>query len=145
MANGQEKGQQNFENFRVWAATQSDDDFKQIIYRGQLNRGDVAKALGCGKSALQQNPPLKTELEQLENTLRERGVLPELTDTTKAEVGESKLFDGQANKRLLESRNASKLEQENIELKAEIKRLELKLERFSEMSETIADIGFIAR
>ena len=94
---------------------------------------------------MQQNPPLKTELEQLENTLRERGVLPELTDTTKAEVGESKLFDGQANKRLLESRNASKLEQENIELKAEIKRLELKLERFSEMSETIADIGFIAR
>ena len=47
----QQKAQQNLEAFAVWRATQTDDDFKQIIFRGQLNRGEVAKAIGCGKSA----------------------------------------------------------------------------------------------
>lgn len=38
--NGQEKAQLNLETFGVWQATQTDDDFKQIIFRGQLNRGE---------------------------------------------------------------------------------------------------------
>ena len=62
MANGQQKAQQNLDAFEVWRVTQTDDDFKQIIFRGQLNRGEVAKAIGCGKSALNQNPALKEAL-----------------------------------------------------------------------------------
>lgn len=38
MASGQQKAQ--------------DDDFKQIVRRGQLNRIKVTKGVGCGKSAL---------------------------------------------------------------------------------------------
>jgi hypothetical protein len=34
----------------------SDDDFRQIVFRGQLNRGEIAKGLDCAKSALRQNP-----------------------------------------------------------------------------------------
>ena len=50
MANGQQKAQQNLDAFQTWVATQSDDDFKQIAFRGQLNRIEVAKGVGCGKS-----------------------------------------------------------------------------------------------
>ena len=56
-------------------ATQQDDDFKQVKFRGQLNRIEVAKAVGCGKSALNQNPSLRKELKQLEGNLRDKGVL----------------------------------------------------------------------
>jgi hypothetical protein len=54
MASGQQKAQQNVNSFLIWKATQSDDDFRQIIFRGSLNRGEIAKAIGCGKSALTQ-------------------------------------------------------------------------------------------
>ncbi|MBF4355024.1 VPA1267 family protein, partial [Vibrio anguillarum] len=70
MASGQQKAQQNLEAFEAWKATQTDDDFKQILFRGQLNRIEVAKGIGCGKSALNQNPALKKALKALEGDLR---------------------------------------------------------------------------
>nr|WP_241904229.1 VPA1267 family protein [Vibrio lentus] len=79
MASGQQKAQQNLEAFEVWKATQTDDDFKQIMFRGQLNRNEVAKGIGCGKSALNQNPALKEALKALEDKLRGKGVLPPLS------------------------------------------------------------------
>jgi hypothetical protein len=45
MANGQQKAQQTLEAFELWVSTQSNDDFTQLIYRGQLNRGEIAKAV----------------------------------------------------------------------------------------------------
>lgn len=72
MANGQQKAQQNAAAFQAWSATQSEDDFKQIIFQGQLNRGEIAKAVGCGKSALSQNPELRKHLKSLEDSLREK-------------------------------------------------------------------------
>ncbi len=45
MANGQQRAQQNLEAFEVWQATQTDDDFKQIAFKGKLNRIEVAKGL----------------------------------------------------------------------------------------------------
>ena len=59
MASGQEKARQNLDYFQSWVATQTDEDFKQIVFRGQLNRGEIAKAVGIGKSALRQNPAIK--------------------------------------------------------------------------------------
>lgn len=92
MSNGQERARQNLSVFQSWVATQTDDDFKQIIFRGQLNRGEVAKAIGIGKSALRQNPAIKSALENLEQSLRDRGVLPELTETAWAQRSEPNPF-----------------------------------------------------
>tara|TARA_R110001583_G_scaffold52178_1_gene162328 strand:- start:12846 stop:12968 length:123 start_codon:yes stop_codon:yes gene_type:complete len=39
----------------------------------------------------------------------------------------------------------SSLEAENIELKAKVKELESKLERFGELSETLSEIGYMPR
>ena len=60
MANGQEKARENLVAFQRWAATKTDDDLKQIVFRGQLNRGEVANAIGIGKSAVRQNPAIKS-------------------------------------------------------------------------------------
>jgi hypothetical protein len=145
MANGQQRAEQNLNAFRSWVATQSDDNFKQIVFRGQLNRGEVAKAIGCGKSALNQNPALRQELSLLEDRLRTEGVLPELNDTAKQEKSTPKKYDNTANRKSLDSKRVSTLEAENIELKAKVQGLENKLARFGELNETLAEMGFMPR
>jgi hypothetical protein len=52
MANGRQLAEQNIAAFEAWVATQSDEDFAQIIFQGNLNRMEVAKGVGCGKSVL---------------------------------------------------------------------------------------------
>jgi hypothetical protein len=145
MANGRQKAEQNLAAFITWSATQSDEDFKQIIFRGQLNRGEVAKAVGCGKSALNQNPELRKQVKVLEDNLRDRGVLPQLTGKAVKEAEKSKEYDNTANHRIIDSRRVSSLEQENIELKAQVNELKSKLEHFGELSETLAEMGMMPR
>lgn len=141
MANGQEKGRQNLKDFQKWVATQTNEDFKQIIWRGSLNRTEVANACGIGKSALTQNDDLREEFEKLEQGLRDKGVLPPLTETAKAKRSEPKPFDSSANQRAMDSKRLSSLEQENIELKARVATLEAKLRRYGELSEVLTDFG----
>ena len=145
MTSGQQKAQQNVDSFEVWRATQSDDDFLQIAHRGQLKRAEVAKAIGCGKSALTQNPILRQALEKLENELRIRGVLPPFTAESETVKSNPKEYDASQASRQLESRRLSQLEAENIELKAKVRALESRLERFGELSETLSEIGFMPR
>jgi hypothetical protein len=143
--NGQQKAEKNVDDFIAWAASQSDDDFKQIIFRGQLNRGEIAKAVGCGKSALNQNPLLKEQLKSLEDRLRDTGVLPRLNENAKAANSKPKQYDNTSNRKLLDSKRLSSLEAENVELKAKVQELEKRLERFGELSETLSEMGFMPR
>ena len=145
MASGQQKAQQNLEAFEVWRETLTDDEFRQIIFRDQLNRNEVAKGVGCGKSALNQNPALKNSLKDLEDELRNRGVLPSLTDSAKRSIDKPKVYDNTANRKLLDSKRVSLLEAENIELKVKVKELEKRLERFGELSETLSEMGLMPR
>ena len=141
MASGRQKAQQNLEAFEAWVATQTDDDFRQIIHRGQLNRGEVAMAIGIGKSALRQNPTIKSALDHLETDLREKGVLPPLTESAQQQRSAPKPYDSSANQRSMESKRLSVLEQENIELKARVATLEAKLKRYGELSEVLTEFG----
>lgn len=145
MANGQQKAQQNLEAFEAWIATQTDEDFKQIVFKGQLSRGEITKAIGCGRSALTQNPKLKQAIGKLEDELRKRGVLPPLTELAKKSVKEPKRYDNTENRKSLDSKRVSFLEAENIELKAKVTELENKLKRFGELSETLSEMGFMPR
>ncbi|EPA1794037.1 TPA: hypothetical protein ACGSRY_004672, partial [Escherichia coli] len=56
-----------------------------------------------------------------------------------------KQYDNTANRKLLDSKRVSTLEAENIELKAKVKELEGKLERFGELNETLSEMGFMPR
>jgi hypothetical protein len=145
MANGQQRAQQNLEAFEVWQATQTDDDFKQIAFKGKLNHIEVAKGVGCGKSALNQNPTLRKALKALEDKLRDKGILPPLTESARNNTDKPKQYDNTANRKLLDSKRVSTLEAENIELKAKVKELEGKLERFGELNETLSEMGFMPR
>jgi hypothetical protein len=82
----------------VWKATQTDDDFKQIVFRGQLNRIEVAKGIGCGNPALNQNPALRKALKALEDNLREKGMLQPLRESAKKNTVKPKQYDNTVNR-----------------------------------------------
>ena len=81
----------------------------------------------------------------LEDKLRDKGVLPPLTESAKKDADKPKQYDNTANRKLLDSKRVSALEAENIELKAKVKELESKLERFGELNETLSEMGFMPR
>lgn len=143
--NGMQKAQQNIDAFIAWTATQSDEDYKKFIFRGQLNRGEIAKAIGIGKSSLRQNPEIKRLLNGLENELRTRNILPSLTLQTEQQSSSAQFFDVQESRRIRDAQQSVQLERENIELKARVRELERRLARFGELSETLAEMGMMPR
>lgn len=145
MGNGKQQGQKNIDAFQAWTATQSDEDFLQLSRRGQLNREAIAKAAGIGKPALRQNPEIKRLLENLENELRAREVLPPLTKASEQQKGKPQPYDVEATRRIRNDQRAANLEKENIELKARVRELERRLARFGELSEALADMGMVPR
>jgi hypothetical protein len=134
MANGQLKSLQNAESFLTWMASTTDDDYKQIVFRGKLNRIQVAKGCGFSKSVLQQNPKVKEMLFNLETSLRKRNVLPQLSDKGESKLIEPRAYDKNQNKRTRDSRRVSELEQKVVELEA-------KLRRYQELAEVITEMG----
>ena len=64
---------------------------------------------------------------------------------TKETKNEPKEYDNSSRKTALLAKHNSNLERENIELKAKVKELENKLERFGELNETLSEMGFMLR
>lgn len=93
MASGQQLAKHNLEQFRTWRATQTDEDFLQIIHLGRLKRVEIAKAIGCGKSALTQNPGLRAEIDALESELRNRGILPPVVEAAHTSADQSREYN----------------------------------------------------
>jgi hypothetical protein len=145
MGSAEQAKQDIFDKFMSWSATQDDACFSQIVFRGKLNRKEIALGAGIGKSALTQNELIVSELSTLEDSLRDRGVLPKKTDERIEKEKQPKEFDQSATSNALTKRRSSKLEQENIELKAIIRELELKLEKYSELGDVISELGMMPR
>lgn len=68
--------QANFETFQAWSAAKTHDEFLSIVYRGALNRTEIALQCGFAKSVLAQNPRIHKLLQELEIRLRAEGILP---------------------------------------------------------------------
>jgi hypothetical protein len=145
MGSAEQAKQDVFDKFMSWSATQDDACFSQIVFRGKLNRKEIALGAGIGKSALTQNELIVSELSTLEDSLRDRGVLPKKTDERIEKEKQPKEFDQSATGNALTKRRSSKLEQENIELQAKVRELELKLAKYSELGDVISELGMMPR
>jgi hypothetical protein len=145
MANGQEKAKENLDAFLLWKVAQTDETFRGMVYRGKLHRRDISTACGFGVSALGQNPAIKDELEKLENALREREILPSKSEELIEKEQQPKEFDQSTNGNAQNKRRLSKLEQENIELHAKVRELDLKLAKFKELGDVISELGMMPR
>lgn len=144
MASGKQLAEQNYQIFSTWVANKSIDEFKQLVSRGVLSRKEIAKECGFAKSALDQNPRIKTALSTLEEKLRSQGVLPALVPPSSSE-DRSKLRTPVNQKLLADAERLKRLEHQVASLQAENSELKRQLEKYVVLSEVLADTGRLPR
>lgn len=156
MSNGRQIAEHNLEVFTAWVASKSESDFRKIIHRGALSRSVIAQECGFAKSALGQNPRIKTMLGELETKLRACGVLPKSIDSVAIEPPESSVPTSLTQSTL---QNMSKkqsttpdlevklqrLQGENALQRAEIEELRRQLKQFTSIHEALTSTGRIPR
>lgn len=144
MASGKQLAETNFASFQAWASSKSDANFREMVTRGVLSRKEIAIECGFAKSALDQNPRIKSALRGLEDDLRQRGILPATvmrdTDEQQPVMREpGRLRAAQETERL------RRLEQENASLKAEVAELKRALEKHAMLRDALALTGRLPR
>ncbi|MEZ8723191.1 VPA1267 family protein [Vibrio pomeroyi] len=150
MSNGLKE--ENIDKFRAWVSsvdgglqdseeTELNREIKSMlismVYRGKLNRTEVAKAAGIGKSALTQNDVIVKDLEKFENSLRGIGILPKAVTS---KPGQEIALTPKRNKSFTE---VQRLETQLSRAQQEILVLKAKLERYRELEEVIAELGVL--
>lgn len=146
MANGQQIAEENHAAFLAWVACKSDVDFKEYVFRGKLKRTEIAAECGFGKSALTQNPAIRSALESLEEELRAAGVLPPMTTSLPpGQRTEPPMRDTDAKQRRQDGQRLNSLEQENAALRAELQAAKQMLDRYTLMTEFLEETGRMPR
>ncbi len=145
MASGQQIAEQNLAAFIAWSVSKSDDDFREYVHRDKLKRSEIAAECGFGKSALVQNPSIKSALEVLEERLRGAGVLPPLVADIQLLQEDPPMRDREAKQRRHDGQRLNSLEQENAALRAELAEAKAMLKQFSLLSAFMQETGRLPR
>jgi hypothetical protein len=145
VASGRQIAEQNVQTFVRWMAGKTDDDYRAMVMRGVLSRKEIAKECGFAKSALDQNPRIRVALRELEDGLRERGVLPRVAAKGAERPQEPRLRDRGAQQALLDRERLRRLEQENASLRAEITELKRQLNQHAILREALSLSGRLPR
>ncbi|XGA78621.1 VPA1267 family protein [Halomonas sp. CH40] len=150
MANGQERAAANIAKFEVWASErQVAGDWTDYIRQGQLNRTEIAAECGFAKSALRQNPAVKTALEALEVRLRAEGTLPS-GKGKKSPQAQDEAASASVEQRIVTLNNRTEqrvnaLEEQNAALRAEVRELREQLKRYQIIDDHLAQTGRLVR
>ena len=145
MASGQQLAEQNVQTFASWIASKTDDDFRAMASRGVLSRKEIATECGFAKSALDQNPRIKTALRELEGALRARGVLPSVVEKTVDEAAKPLMREPGRLRGALDAERLRRLETDNASLRAEVAELKRSLEKHTILREALALTGRLPR
>ena len=145
MASGQQVAEENVRKFAAWAASKSDQDFRNMAIRGVLFRNEIAAECAFAKSVLSQNPRIREALHVLEDALRERGVLPPVAGAVEADPAASRVRQPDPSRQARDAERLSRLELENASLKAEVAELKRQLSRFAVLQDVLAETGRLPR
>lgn len=143
MANGRQVAKRNVATFIAWSLSLSDEEFKAYIYKGRLNRSEIASECCFARSVLIQNPAIKSALDILEERLRVVGVLPPIA------VGSDNplppLRNHEVKQRIIDGQRLNRLEQENASLRAELQGVKSKLKQLGCMQQFLEETGRMPR
>lgn len=145
MPSGTQLSEQNVQTFSAWVASKTDSDFLAMANRGVLSRKEIATECGFAKSALDQNPRIKTALRELEDSLRLRGVLPRATEKSPEEAAKPLMREPGKLRASLEVERMRRLETDNASLKAENAELKRALEKHTLLRTALAQTGRLPR
>lgn len=140
--NGQQRSEQNLATFLSWVASKTDDDFREMVARGQLSRQEIARECGFAKSVLLQNPRVKEALKALEAQLRERNVLPPVAETSESDAAPQATPNPRA---VADKARLKRLESENASLRAELTQVRADLDRYQLMDSVLCSTGRLPR
>lgn len=141
--NGHQIAEENYQKFLSWISSKTNSDYKQMVLRGRLCRKEIAAECGFCQSVINQNPRIKKALLELEDKLREKGILPEKVEKSKEDKLPTRNINHAKNQR--DSIRLNKLEQENAALHAENQRFKETLKRYQLLEEVIAETGRMSR
>jgi hypothetical protein len=145
MANGQQIADENVDKFNVWVVGKTDDDFRAMEFRGVLSRIEIAAECSFAKSVLGQNPRVRKVLKELEDGLRERGVLPPLVVQASSHPPEPRMRQPEGVGAARDAERLKRLEQDNASLKAEVSELKRLLSRYEVLQDALAETGRLPR
>lgn len=138
---GQQKADQNLATFLSWVTSKTDADYREMVLRGQLSRKEIARECGFAKSVLLQNPRVKDSLKALETKLRERGLLPPVSNPPIS----APATDAPNPRATADKARLKRLEAENAALRAEVMELREQLGRYRLMDSVLATTGRLPR
>jgi len=121
--------------FHLWK-DKTNEEFRQYVHRGQLNRRDIAMECSVSTSVLTQNLVIRGEIEELEARLRADGVLPILVEGTKGDPTQAKHP---------EEDRLRRLEAENAMLRAEVEKYKKFTQRYRLMEKFMSETGRMPR
>lgn len=145
MFSGRQLADGNVKIFTAWAASKTDDDFRCLAHRGVLSRTDIAAECGFAKSVLNQNPRVRDELKNLEDQLRDRGVLPKPAVEGPEDVTAAVFMSIERGSSARDAERLKRLEQENASLRAELCEVKRALSRYVLLQEALAETGRLPR
>lgn len=144
---GQGLGKENLQAFLAWVNERdAAGDWLDYIFRGKLNRSELASECGFALSVVRQNPAVKAALEALEYRLKDSGILSVTSRSTEI-PGELAEASSQAiDKRIMAAKSKAEervkaLEEQNAGLRAEISSLRNQLARFQHLDEHLGRTG----
>jgi hypothetical protein len=140
--NGQQIGKENTELVIAWLDQKDNLALKEYIFRDSLNRKAIAAEIGVSKSSLYDNPTMRDAIESREELLREDGTLPKKSERAPSQglpvrQNTSKSRDDAA--------RASRLEQENASIKAELADIRTRLRKFEILDQYLQESGRLPR
>jgi hypothetical protein len=141
--NGQQRSEQNLATFVSWVASKTEQDFREMVTRGQLSRQEIARECGFAKSVLLQNPRVKEALKELETQLREREVLPAAVEASAKDAVPPTSVSNP--REVADKARLKRLETENASLRAELTLVRGDLERFRLIEDVLGSTGRLPR
>lgn len=122
------KGQESFEAFSEWYSQACiDGDFQRyVLSGGKINKSEIAKELGFGRSAFAQNQQIKELATAIEAKLKKELNIVETTRTKSLDAAREKANTKVARTEATNSKLLSRiamLEEENRQLKLQLSKI----------------------
>jgi hypothetical protein len=139
--------------FQGWIAERdAAGDWLDYVYRGKLNRTEIALECEFALAVLRQNPAVKESLMILEARLQTQGIFSTISvgeDGTTPEIATEE-SDAALNRRIVlakisAEKRIKKLEEHNSSLLAEVSHLREKLRGYKHIDEYLSSTGRMVR
>jgi hypothetical protein len=138
--NGRDRSDENVATFQAWVVAKTRSELRELANGDRLNRGEIARECGFSRSVLRQNPRVRQALADLEDQLREEGVIAAVEQTGGIPIRKRGQIQAAT-----DAERLKKLEAENVALKAEVAALRNRVKLSDILNRMLSETGRLPR